>query len=212
MASKHRNMFYENMSSLALNSLVNLIDLSPKYAGFIGSVGNGVGTLAGVLVPIVNGVLTPNEMTYIRNCTSLIVTESVRQRNTMTVLLYLGLAASRVLLRVLHTELGKMTYIPPVRPHPCQNGRYEMEEHKDYQFSWTVGLQTILSVSLFFGGAVTALAGGLACQRHGAAPVMGGGLAISSVLALFTPLILNSLDWPGMLFIRIAIGHCLVGI
>ncbi|KAL1129113.1 hypothetical protein AAG570_013644 [Ranatra chinensis] len=49
-----------SMGTFYVSLKVNLIDLSPKYAGFIGSVGNGIGTLAGVLVPIVNGFLTPN--------------------------------------------------------------------------------------------------------------------------------------------------------
>lgn len=44
----------------ATSSLVNAMDLSPNYSGTITGFTNGVGSLTGILVPWVIGVLTPN--------------------------------------------------------------------------------------------------------------------------------------------------------
>lgn len=45
---------------LATSSLMNPMDLSPNFAGTITGLTNGIGSITGIMVPYVIGVLTPN--------------------------------------------------------------------------------------------------------------------------------------------------------
>ncbi|XP_058803859.1 sialin-like isoform X2 [Phymastichus coffea] len=49
------------MGSLYPSILMNPLDLSPRYAGSIMSLGNGIGALVGIVIPYITGVLTPNQ-------------------------------------------------------------------------------------------------------------------------------------------------------
>lgn len=50
----------------ATSSLLNPMDLSPNFSGIITGLSNGVGCMAGVAVPWVIGILTPNVSANIR--------------------------------------------------------------------------------------------------------------------------------------------------
>lgn len=45
---------------LAASSMVNPMDLSPNFAGTLTGFTNGIGSVTGIIVPWVIGVLTPN--------------------------------------------------------------------------------------------------------------------------------------------------------
>lgn len=43
---------------------VNPLDLSPNYAGILMAITNGIGAIAGIIVPYVVGVMTPNVIAH----------------------------------------------------------------------------------------------------------------------------------------------------
>uniref|UniRef100_A0A0A9Y1L0 Putative inorganic phosphate cotransporter n=1 Tax=Lygus hesperus TaxID=30085 RepID=A0A0A9Y1L0_LYGHE len=131
------------------------------------------------------------------------------QRHFTALVCCLGLTISYLMRFSLSIAITEMAAQPEVKedPNACPYpNRTSVEHHNRTLFPWTEMQQGIILSSFFWGYVFTPVLGGLISEAYGAKPVLGWGVACTSLATFLTPMFVHIWDWIGLIIMRILIG------
>ncbi|XP_073974287.1 sialin-like [Rhodnius prolixus] len=132
------------------------------------------------------------------------------ERHFVAILCCMGLTISytmRVCLSLAITEMAKPTFVkedPQACPYPLTT--IKIESNTTYQYEWTEQKQGLILSSFFWGYVFTLIPGALLAESKGPKVVLINGVGLTSIFTLFTPVLLSTWGWQGLILSRIAIG------